>query len=75
LIFDDSVAIKRNGFPGLDLCRVGSGRVEYERRTGMDPGFCWCIYNAVIFGFWSSAGPIARPVKRLAREEIRVPLY
>ncbi|CAK7342015.1 unnamed protein product [Dovyalis caffra] len=34
------------------------------KRTGMDPGFHWCVYDTVTFGFRSSAGPIARPIKR-----------
>ncbi|KAJ6923992.1 hypothetical protein NC652_017340 [Populus alba x Populus x berolinensis] len=64
---DNRVAVNGNGLPGLDL-----GRVDYERRTGMDPGSRWCVYKTVTFGFRSSAGLIARPIKRLAREEIQV---
>lgn len=34
------------------------------KRTGMDPGFHWCVDDTVTFGFRSSVGPIARPIKR-----------
>ncbi|WRX23298.1 hypothetical protein QQP08_015785 [Theobroma cacao] len=36
---------------------------EDAKVVGRAPGFHWCVYDAVTFGFRSHAGPIARPGK------------
>lgn len=36
------------------------------KMNGRSPGFHWCVYDKITFGFRSPAGPIERPVKKNA---------
>jgi len=67
LIFDDSVAINRNGLPGLDLGRVGSGRVGSSMRDELvwALGFVGVFTMLLLSGFGHQRVRLHGPLKDL----------